>query len=362
MKQIMNIAILVALCCLGFWQWRKKTDEERVERAMEYQRMMEKKDAEEKQRAEMTTFANGMRQHCADRSKTAERNVTSLRKDAAQLAEIVSMCMEEKDSQGKDLKYEDKVLHILKHADVNALALKYLGADFSGITAEFSERIRDVRDAEEKYTAAVKSVEAAYSENMKRAGTWAKMSAQQRDEEIARINREIKRLEARRDKEQKEYRTISKLLIKGDEHTERERVAQKNVVLSKLTDTESEIRKKRFQLDYLRNPERMSKIEANAVSETQARQFRASSDRESAMRDVDRRLKPKKSLVETVAEFESKSVGRLRSTMADKITEGEKNVKVLADKLAAAEEFLLAVPVTDLQELMRRKAKLEKQQ
>ena len=96
MKQIMNIAILVALCCLGFWQWRKKTDEERVERAMEYQRMMEKKDAEEKQRAEMTTFANGMRQHCADRSKTAERNVTSLRKDAAQLAEIVSMCMEER--------------------------------------------------------------------------------------------------------------------------------------------------------------------------------------------------------------------------------------------------------------------------
>ena len=360
MKLVMNIAILVALCCVGLWHWHKKTEEERMERALEYQRMVEKKEAEEKQRAAMTTFANGMRHHCADRIKAIEQDAAAYRKDSARLTEIVSGIMAEKDSKGKDLKYEEKVLRILKNMDVNAFALRYLGSDFAGITDEFTERVRSARDAEEKYAAAVKTVEDAYSESMQRAGTWAKMTAQQRDAEFARLNKEIRRLEAKRDKEQKEYKTISKLLIKGDEHTEREREAQRRVIEHRLYDTEKEISKKRHQIDMLRHPERVSMVEANMVAQTQRRQSEADSQRQRAMYDIDRRLKPKKPLADVVSEFETKTVGRLRTALADKIAEVEKDIKALKDKLAMVEEFLLAVPVTDMKELKQRKAKLEK--
>lgn len=78
------------------------------------------------------------------------------------------------------------------------------------------------------------------------------------------------------------------------------------------------------------------------------------------MLDVDRRLKPKHSLFEVISEIEAKSVGRLKTALANKITECEKTVKSLSDKLAAVEEFALSIPVTDLQELMRRKAKFDK--
>ena len=91
---------------------------------------------------------------------------------------------------------------------------------------EFIERTQDAKVAEDKYAAAVRYIDEAYAESMKRAGTWAKMSAEQRDAEFVRLNKEIKRLEVRRDKEEKEYKTISKLLIKGDEHTEKERIAK----------------------------------------------------------------------------------------------------------------------------------------
>ena len=360
MKLVMNIAILVALCCVGLWQWNKKSEEARQERALEYQRMVEKKESEEKQRAAMTTFANAMRQHYADKCKAVERDVADCRKDSARLTEIVSKIMSEKDSKGKDLAYDEKILQILRHTDVNAFAMKYLGSDFAGIPDEMAERIQDTREAEEKYAAAVKAVDSAYSESMQRAGTWAKMTAQQRDAEFARLNKEIKRLEAKRDKEQKEYKTISKLLIKGDEHTEREREAQSRVIMRRLHDTESEIRKRRYQIDYLRNPQQISQVEANMVSQAQRRQNEANNLRQQAMYDIDRRLKPKKSLVDVATEFETKTVGRLRKTLADKIAEGEKEAKTLKEKLSKAEEFLLAIPVTDLQELKQRKAKLEK--
>ena len=360
MKLVMNIAILVALCCVGLWQWNKKSEEARQERALEYQRMVEKKESEEKQRAAMTTFANAMRQHYADKCKAVERDVADCRKDSARLTEIVSKIMSEKDSKGKDLAYDEKILQILRHTDVNAFAMKYLGSDFAGIPDEMAERIQDTHEAEEKYAAAVKAVDSAYSESMQRAGTWAKMTAQQRDVEFARLNKEIKRLEAKRDKEQKEYKTISKLLIKGDEHTEREREAQSRVIMRRLHDTESEIRKRRYQIDYLRNPQQISQVEANMVSQAQRRQNEANNLRQQAMYDIDRRLKPKKSLVDVATEFETKTVGRLRKTLADKIAEGEKEAKTLKEKLSKAEEFLLAIPVTDLQELKQRKAKLEK--
>ncbi len=360
MKQIGYIVILAGLCCLGLWQWHKKSEEERIERAMEHQRMVEKKEAEEKQRAAIAKFAEGMCKNYSDRHKEAEKELADSRAEFSRLTTIVSAAMSGKDSHGKNLAYDVKILNVLTNSEVNALAVKHLGLDFSGFTPEFIERTQDAKVAEDKYAAAVRYIDEAYAENMKRAGTWAKMSAEQRDAEFVRLNKEIKRLEVRRDKEEKEYKTISKLLIKGDEHTEMERIAKQNVIRHKLRDTQGEISKRRAQIDFLRSPQQASKIESDTVSRMQSRQREADTMRQNAMYDVDRRLKPKKSLVDVTAEYEAKTIGRLRAALTNKITEGEKDVKKLKDKLAAVQEFQLSIPVTDLRELLRRKAKLDK--
>ena len=95
------------------------------------------------------------------------------------------------------------------------------------------------------------------------------------------------------------------------------------------------------------------------TTRTQQEQNRANDNRRSAMQDIDRRLKPKKALVDIVAEVEANTVGKIRTALVTKIAESEKNVKEISEKLASVEEFLLAVPVDGLQELNRRKAKLK---
>ncbi len=360
MKSVGWIIALVALVGVYLWQHQKKVQEEMAERAMEQRRIEEKKEAEERQRAAMKTFAEGMRKHHADGKKAAELELTTLRADSAKFAEAVSKIMAEKTEKGEDQKYETKMLHILKNADVNALALKYLGSDFTGVTAEFIARVREAYDAEAKYAAAVKSVDAAYDETMKRSAEWAKMTAAQRDAEFARLNREISRLEARRAKEQQEYKNISKLYIKGDAHMAREHLARENVIRNRLADVDSEISKRRLQIDHLRHPSAVSSVEAQMTSRMQTEQSRANENRRMAMYDIDRRLKPKKALVDIVAETEANTVGKIRAAITDKIGDVEKNVKEMTEKLAAVDEFLLAVPVDDIQELNRRKMKLSK--
>ena len=359
MKQVGWIVVLLLIGGVLLWQHQKKVQEEMAERAMEQRRIEEKKEAEDRQRAELKTFAEGMRKHYADEKKIAEQELKTLRADSAKFSEVVSTIMAEKDAKGEDQKYETKLLHILKHADVNAFALKYLGSDFAGATAEFIARVREAYDAEKKYANAVKSVDAAYDETMKRAGEWAKMTAAQRDAELARLNREISRLEARRTREQQEYKNISKLYIKGDEHMQREHAARERVIRHRLEDVDNEITKRRSQIDLLRHPESVSRVEAKMTEQAQREQYRANDNRRQVMNDIDRRLKPKKSLVDIVAGVEANTVGKIRTAIAGKVAEREKGIKEITEKLSAVEEFLLAVPVDSLQELNRRKAKLK---
>lgn len=359
MKLVGWIIAMVALVGVYLWQHQKKVQEEMAERAMEQRRIEEKKEAEDRQRTAMKTFAEGMRKHHADGKKAAERELTTLRADSAKFSEAISKIMAEKTKKGEDQKYETKLLHILQNADVNASALKYLGSDFTGTTAEYIARVREAYDAEAKYAAAVKSVDAAYDETMKRSAEWAKMTAAQRDAEFARLNKEISRLEAKRAKEQQEYKNISKLYIKGDAHMAREHFVRENVIKNRLADVDSEIAKRRRQIDQLRHPAAVSGVEAQMTAWTQRQQDMATSNRRNAMYDIDRRLKPKKTLVDIVAEVEANTVGKIRTAITGKIAEAEKNVKEMTEKLTAVEEFLLSVPVESIQELTRRKAKLK---
>ena len=140
----------------------------------------------------------------------------------------------------------------------------------------------------------------------------------------------------------------------------RERADHEAVIRDRIADTENQIVKKREQIDYLQSPNETSRIEANAVTRAQSEQYTATSRRQTAMYDIDRRLKPKTALVDVVSEYEAKTIGLLRSTLLDKIASAEKGAKVLMDKMNAIDEFLLSIPVTDLPELMQRKAKLDR--
>ena len=358
MKVVVYIAIVLAIVWGGIWQWQKKAEAKREERAHEQQQAEEKKGAEDKQREALTTFANGMRQHCDTRMKEMERGQAELRAVFKQMSEVTSKIMEDKDSRGGNVKYEVKILHIIDNADLNALALKYLGSDFSGMRAEFCERVREARAAEERYASAVKEVDTAYTETMKLAGSWGKMSTEQRNAEMARLRNELSQLEARREKELKEYRSLPKMQLRGSALMD-DRRDKETVLRAKINETEGLITKKRMQIDYLQSPNGVRRIESDAVTKTQNEQYRATSRRQYAMQDIDRRLKPKVALVDIVSEYESKTIGRLRSTLSDKIATSEKEIKALADRLVVIDEFLLAIPVTEVRELMQRKSKLE---
>ena len=358
MKVIVYIVILLAIVYGGYWQLRKNSDAKREELAMLQRQEAEKKEVENRQRAGLMEFANGMRQHCDTRIKDVERGLNELRTESKRMSDIASKIMEEKDSRGGSAKYEVKILHVIENNDLNALALKYLATDFNGIKAEFCERVREARMIEERYASAVKEIDASYSETMKMAGAWGKMSAEQRNNEMARLRKELSQLETRREKELKEYRNLPKMQLKGSALMN-DRRDRENVLRARIVDTENQIAKKRLQIDYLQSPNEISRIEAAAVANTQNEQHRATSRRQFAMQDVDRRLKPKISLVDIVSEYERKTIGRLRSTLSEKIASSERELKALSDRLVVIDEFLLAVPVTEVQELMRRKSKLE---
>ena len=97
-----------------------------------------------------------------------------------------------------------------------------------------------------------------------------------------------------------------------------------------------------------------------ALYVAQSRQMDAINARRSALSDINRQLKPKKSLVETVAEFEESTIGKLRKTLSDKIAVLEKEEDTLKEKVAMADEILFAIPLCDLGELRRQRQRLEK--
>lgn len=351
MKQIITVVVLL-LVGVGVWRWQK---------AAETRKEREKKIVEDRQRVELTTYATRMRQHCESKKGKAESDLEELRDDSKRMSDVISKIMNEKNQQGEALRYDEKILHALENTDLNTLALKYMGTDFSNTRVGFAERVRIVRTAEERYEAAVKEVDDAYEQNTKIAASWGKKTLGQRDAEVARLKKELSLLESRREKLLEEAKSLmpsrgrSRMAL---ERSERERNDHEKVLRGRLYDAESQITKKRRQIDYLQSPVEMGRIEAAAVRATQSEQRSATSRRETAMRDIDRRLKPKTTLADTISEFEKNTIGRLRLTLSDRIVEAEKTLKEVSGKLDTVNEFLLVIPVTDIQELMRLKSNL----
>ena len=363
-KWIVNGLAVVCFGCsfsgCDFDPMGEKRDERRHEAEERAQEAKVQRETEA-QRDAMSKFATAKRQFFKTRLSEVVEEKNALHVDLNKLTTIVSAAMSEKDAQGKDLKYESKILHILKDPEVNALAAKHIASDFSSIVATYIERVRQARAADAKYTAAVESAEAMYNAGVEETKKWSEMSQRQREGEMARLQKEIKELEKNRDRILiKEGKNITRHSMVGGERQNAERFETAKVVERRILDIENQIKIKRRQIDYLTSPDVMNVQADRALFAAQNRQREAVDARSRALLNIDRQLKPKKSLVETVAEFEESTMGKLRKTLSDKIVVLEREEKSLKEKVAMADEILLAIPLCDLGELRRQRQRLEK--
>ena len=354
MKVVVYIAILVGIGFLFFHQQQKKTEE----RAAEVKYREEKAAAEQAQRDSLKQYAEGLRKLCEEKTKTAENELKEVRDDSVRLAKAVAAHMSEKGNDGIGLKYAEKVAAVLKDGDVNALAHKHMGSGFEDVASEFVARVHEVAAAESKYAAEVRKIEAAHAANSGKAAKWTSETSKQHEDEISRLSREISSLESSRAKYQKEYLKITKTNLKGSAHSERARLDHVKIVSNKIVDIDNELFRKRRQIDNLRHPDNARSAESRALSRTRDAIRDADRIRESAMWDLDRRFKPKESLVAVVAEYEKKTIGRLRGVVADKIAAAEKESKALKEKISAIDSFIVEIPISAISSLMNKKDKL----
>lgn len=361
MKKSLAIFWLLAVVLVGcdvdlLGEKREARRREAEDRAQQEERRRET----EAMRDAMTKYVTGHRQAAQKRLDEVSKEDGDLRGDLAKLTSAMASGMAEKDKKGNDQKYETKILHILKNAEVNVLATKYLASDFAGVVATYIERVREAREADARYAAALRDAEKLYQENVKASQNWSKMSAQQRSDEISRLEREISSLETRRNQVRNEYKGVTRNSILGGTRQRQEWQESKDVVDSKISDIENQIRVKRFQLDYLRNPHQQRHIANMALLDAQRRQDDALFSRDRALVDINRSMKPAKSLTDVVAEFEKDTVGKLRAVLADKISKTEVEMQSLKSRIAAADEALLAIPISEIGDLKAIRSKFDR--
>ena len=366
-RTILGALVLVALFTGCDMDITGEKRDARMREAQEREQEERTRRETEAQRNAMTKFATGKRQFFKTRLAEVVGEENALRADLKTLTTVVADAMSEKDAQGNEHKYETKVLRILKNPEVNALAAKYLASDFSSVVATYVERVREARAADAKYDAAIESAEAIYKSGVGATKDWSKATQKQRDAEISRLQKEVKALETSRDRTLREYKSVTRneskrTSIKHSSALDNEHLQRTDAVKvyeRRLDDIERQLAVKRRQIDYLTSPEVMNLQANRALDTAQRRQQEAINTRRSALADINRQLKPKKSLTDTVAEFEADTVGKLRKTLSDKIAVLEKNEKILKDKVAMADEILLAIPLCDLGELKRQRIRLE---
>ena len=353
----MFLALLLAGCDVDLLgEKRDARRREAEERAQQEERRRET----EEMRVAVANYAKGRRQAFQKRQDELSKEEASLREDMSKLVSAITDGMAEKDSRGNDQKYETKVLHILRNPDVNALAIKHIASDFSGTVATFIERVREARAADARYAAAVRDAEENYQEGVKSSKKWSEMSQQQRADEISRLEREISSLETSRDNVRKEYKNVTRNSMLGGVRQERQWKDNKDVIDRKVFDIDRQIAVKRRQIDVLRNPHEQRHIASMAVRETQYRQEDAIRIRNVALDNINRQLKPEKSLTDVVAEFEKNTIGKLRSALSEKISKLEAETTSLKQRIVAVDEALLSIPLSDIGDLKRIKSQLDR--
>ena len=339
--------ILVASCLVGCDFFGAD------ERRAEAQRLKQQRQEQESMAVERKSNAEALESYVANRCRMIDtklialtNTLTGLQLDANALENACAKVAKGVDKDGKELSYEVRVLRMLKDETVNRLALKYLSSGFVFQAEEFIAKVRDIRAAEAKYQQAVKKSEDAYDASLSASKGWVGGSKSQRDSELSRLRKEIADLERLRQATRRE------LVASGSQRREWQ---------NKMADYEREIAKKRSQIDCLRNPDFNRRIEARAANERHQLQRRAADAKETELREIDYRLKPKVSVIKTAEEVNAATIGKLRAEIASRIdgllTERTKWER----KIEIAREIEVAIPVSDLGELKRLKDRVDRE-
>ena len=117
----------------------------------------------------------------------------------------------------------------------------------------------------------------------------------------------------------------------------------------------------RLQIDYLRNPDANRAIETRAVTRAQDIQRTAVRIKEERDYNIHRRMKPQVSVMDITEEIGKNTIDKLRAEIKKKIDAKESEVKLLLKKAEIAHEIFISIPVSDMGELNRLKARADKE-
>lgn len=328
------------------------------EKADERQRLQREAEEISQLEQEKVEMAEGMSKAVVQKKrdlevalKDAQKESESNGKDFEAVAKAISDAMTEGD--GEKQKHEVKVLRALKHPVVNDLATRILGKDFSLEVSEFTDRIRKARQEEGRYRKAIQEADNEYHKAVNETGGWAQATKEQRAAEIKRLKSEISRLESRRDSARKDIKNLTRHTLVGNRRQERERIEAGHEAEARYYDLEQDINKKKGQLDYLLHPNQVTASQASAAQKTQDAIRRAQYDHENRLRDIERTMKPAKSVVDITAEFENKTLGELRGRVNAARGESDKKVDEIKKKITRLNEIASVIPISSLNELQK---------
>lgn len=308
----------------------------------------------------LTEYANGRQKLVKAAIGRLEGDVRAVKDDVEKLSKVIASGGAEKDSAGKELPIETKLLRLLRNPEVNDLAKKYLSSDFVLHQHEFVDRVRDARADETRYRKALAQSDATYSESLKESQKWINATKEQRDAEISRLQGEISSWERRRDDYHKNLHDLEKKVLVGNVTQERDRRERLVVIGRKIVDADREILRKRGQIDFLRNPTANASLESRAASIKQSVQSQANSQRDRELYTIDRYYKPKVTVAEVVSETSKRTIEKLQGAMAEKSQATEKELADAKRKEIEIRECLLAIPVSNMTELKTLRTKMEK--
>lgn len=360
MKSIIIIPLVAAIVagCDPFGS----SEREELERERQYQERVRQQELEEKEQ-----FAKGLMDYAKGKEALATETITRLesdlkaaKDDISGFSRIISASDAEKDSKGNPLSPEMKLLNLLRNTEMNELAKKYLSQDFSLVQGPFIDRVKEARASESRYRKALAQSDEVFSATLNDSQKWLTASKKQRDDEIARLQREINSLSRQRDDYQKSLRGLTKNTMVGHSSSERERRERLSVLEQKMKDAEEQILTKRQQIDHLRNPDSATSIESDATLRMQNAQRRADEQRANEQSNINRYYKPKETVADVVADVSGKTVSKLQDAMSVKCQGVEKALAENNGKRLMIKEYILAIPVSSMSELKALRSKLEK--
>lgn len=242
--------------------------------------------------------------------------------------------------------YEEKLGELLKDKTVNELAQKYLMTGFAAQREAYVSRLRQVRDDEAQYREAIAKCESAFDLKFSSSTNWTGSTKRQRETEIARLQREIEVLEKRQ--------TSMRKALGGSVFQERERNA-------KLAENDTEIARKRKQIDTLRDPNATWAGESRAATARQAVHFQAYNVKKVELESIDRRLKPKETALDVAKATEAQTVSVLRTAITAQRDRIAKSLQASERKMGLAKSFQLEVGVDEGEELRKLRLRVDKE-